>query len=185
MPYCQKCGNELSTEAKFCPKCGTPVMLEQVTAAPSEPSLLGEPELKLAFWGERFIAWLIDAIVIGIIVGILGLFTWFAIGSLSWWSAWPNWVPFFNFNSSGIIYFLYWFLMDGAYGQSLGKMAMHLRVVRLDGNRPTTGQVALETVGKAFLLPLDIILGLILYPNSRQRLFNHLSETIVVRETIT
>jgi hypothetical protein len=41
----------------------------------------------------------------------------------------------------------------------------------------------LETVGKAFLLPLDVLLGWIFYPKRRQRLFNYISETIVVKET--
>jgi hypothetical protein len=38
-------------------------------------------------------------------------------------------------------------------------------------------------VGKAFLLPLDLLLGWILYPRRRQRLFNHISETIVIKIT--
>jgi hypothetical protein len=38
------------------------------------------------------------------------------------------------------------------------------------------GQAAVESVGKAFLLPLDCLLGWIL------RIFNYLSETIVIRE---
>jgi uncharacterized RDD family membrane protein YckC len=182
MPYCAKCGNELSAEAKFCPKCGKPMMLEQTAGAPSGSAAPSAPSVKLAFWGERFVAWLIDALILGLIVGFLSIFSWFVIGSLSWWSTWPSWMPFFNFNVSGILYFLYWFLMDGAYGQSLGKMAMNLKVVRLDGGRINMGQAALESFGKAFLLPIDIIVGWILYPKSRQRLFNRLSETIVIRE---
>jgi len=42
-------------------------------------------------------------------------------------------------------------------------------------------QAAIESIGKAFLLPLDCIIGWILYPSRRQRLFNYLSDTIVVR----
>jgi uncharacterized RDD family membrane protein YckC len=181
MPYCRKCGSQLTSEDKFCPKCGTPVALEQTATAPRESVLPSAPGLKVAYWGERFVAWLIDVIIIGIIVGVLGLFSWFTAGSFYWWSNWPSWVPFFNFNVGGVIYFLYWFFMDGSYGQSLGKMVMRLQVVRLDGGRATMGQAALESVGKAFLLPIDAIVGWILYPSSRQRLFNHLSETVVVR----
>lgn len=186
MPYCPNCGNEISTEAKFCPKCGAAITPSGSTqpiyqTAPPTTSAAA-PVPKLAFWGERFIAWLIDVVIIGVIVGILGLFSLLAVGSFSWWAGWPNWVPFLNFNVGGVIYFLYWFLMDGAYGQSLGKMIMHLRVVRAHGGRINMGQAAIESVGKAFILPLDIILGWILYPRSRQRLFNYISETIVVRD---
>jgi uncharacterized RDD family membrane protein YckC len=138
--------------------------------------------LPLATWGERFVAWLIDIIILSVIIGLLSLFAWFAVGTFTWWSGWPAWVPFFNFNVGGVIYFLYWLLMDGTYGQSLGKMVLRLRVARSDGSRITMGQAALESLGKAFLLPIDVLLGWILYPRLRQRLFNRVSETVVVRE---
>ncbi len=72
--------------------------------------------------------------------------------------------------------------MEGTYGQSLGKMIMHLKVTRLDGSRIGMDTAAVESLGKAFLLPLDLIVGWIFYPNKRQRLFNNLSGTIVVHE---
>ena len=184
MPYCKKCGNELPEGAKYCPVCGTPVTAE---AAPSTPATQAKPAaqvdsgLKLAFWGERFVAWLLDAIIIGILVGILGLFS--LIAGLTWWSGWPGWIPFFNFNVGGVIYFLYWTLMDGLYGQSFGKMIMRLKIKRVDGGQINMGAAALESLGKAFLLPLDCLLGWLLYPKKRQRIFNYLSETIVVKET--
>jgi hypothetical protein len=36
-------------------------------------------------------------------------------------------------------------------------------------------------VGKAFLLPLDLILGWVMYPSTQQRLFNNLSKTVVLK----
>ena len=180
MPYCKNCGTELLADAKFCPKCGAPV--EAVPVASASAGSIVEPEITLAHWGERLIAWLIDIIVIGVIVGFLGFFSLFATGNFAWWSGWPTWVPFFNFNFSGVIYFLYWMLMEGAYGQSLGKMFMRVRVTRLDGKPISIGQSALESVGKAFLLPLDLLLGWIVSGRRRQRIFSYLSETIVIEE---
>ncbi len=182
MPYCKNCGAELPEKAVYCPRCGAPVATESVAAisSPAAPQIGSSPHR--ALWGERFVAWLIDVIILGIVVGILGIFAWFSSASLVWWSGWPNWFPFFNFGGSGIIYFLYWLIMDGVYGQSLGKMVMHLRVTRLDGNHINMGQAALESVGKAFILPLDLILGWILYPGQKQRLFNNISVTTVIRE---
>jgi uncharacterized RDD family membrane protein YckC len=176
MPYCKKCGNEIPEGSKYCPICGTSVSMEEAPAAPAAPVAAGP---KLAFWGERFVAWLIDAVIIGVVVGILGLLRL----SFTWWSGWPDWLPFFNFNLGGILYFLYWMFMDGAYGQSFGKMIMRLKVTRLDGSPIGMGTAALESVGKAFLLPLDCLLGWLLYPKRRQRIFNYLSETIVVKVT--
>ena len=183
MPYCRKCGTELPEEAKFCPVCGTPVTTEETPAAPTMPTAPATPSappvaagLELAYWGERFVAWIIDAAIIFVIEFILGFFV-----PLNWWSGWPFWIPFFNLN--GVLFFLYWMFMDGSYGQSFGKMVMRLKVKRLDGSQIGLGAAAVESVGKAFLLPIDVLIGWILYPKRRQRLFNYISETIVVRET--
>jgi uncharacterized RDD family membrane protein YckC len=179
VPYCKNCGNELLPDARYCPRCGAAAMPQTLTE-PSAPSGLQLPAgLRLAFWGERFVAWLIDIIILGVIVGILELLT-----PVIWqpYPYVPTWLPLFNFGTSSLIYFLYWMLMEGAYGQSLGKMLMHLRVVRLDGRPIDMGQAALESVGKAFLLILDFLIGLFAYPNRRQRIFNYLSGTVVVRE---
>ena len=62
-------------------------------------------------------------------------------------------------------------------------MAMRIKVTRLDGSPIGMTHAALESVGKAFLLPLDCLLGWILYPRRRQRIFNYISETMVIRET--
>jgi hypothetical protein len=43
-------------------------------------------------------------------------------------------------------------------------------------------QAAVQSIGKAFLLPLDLILGWFLYPSKQQRLFNNLSETVVLKK---
>jgi uncharacterized RDD family membrane protein YckC len=72
-------------------------------------------------------------------------------------------------------------LMDGIYGQSIGKMLMRIRVAKTNGDHINMGQAAMESVGKAFLLPLDCILGWALYPRRSQRIFNYLSETIVIK----
>jgi uncharacterized RDD family membrane protein YckC len=169
MPYCKKCGTALPEGASYCPKCGTAAVMEEASAP------------KLAFWSERFVAWLIDIAIIGVILGILWLVTWFFGQSFTPWSGWPASIPFFNFAPSSIVYFLYWTFLEGAYGQSLGKMVMSIKIVRVDGGPVDMAHAALESVGKAFLLPLDCLLGWILYPRRRQRIFNYISETIVIK----
>jgi uncharacterized RDD family membrane protein YckC len=167
MPSCRNCGNELPEGARYCPKCGTAV------ETPPQP--------KLAFWGERFLAWLVDVVILAIVMAPLSLLTWLAWPGFAIVPRFPFWVPFVNFGFSNVVYFVYWTLMEGIYGRSLGKMLMRTKVTRLDGQPIDTVQAALESVGKAFLLPLDLILGWALHTRKRQRIFNYLSGTIVLR----
>jgi uncharacterized RDD family membrane protein YckC len=167
MPYCKKCGAELSDDADYCPACGTPAK--------------AEASLNFALWLERFVAWFVDILILG---AALALARW-ALGPV-----WPGyalgpdflrWIPFLDLGVSNAVHFLYWMVLEGFYGQSFGKMIIRLKVVRLRGERVRVWEATIESVGKAFLLPIDCIVGWILYSKRKQRLFNYLSETVVVR----
>ncbi|MFB3889096.1 MAG: RDD family protein [Candidatus Bathyarchaeia archaeon] len=182
MGYCRKCGKELTEDARYCPRCGTAVAVEEKPEPVVHVDISRvEPGLKLATWGERFVAWLIDIAIIDFSLFTIGLVLFVGrpfslLNDGGWWSA------VFNFRLSGLVFFLYWALMDGVYGRSIGKMVMRLRVTKLNGSQPTFGQAALESVGKAFILPLDVLIGWGLFPKRKQRVFNQLSATIVVRD---
>jgi uncharacterized RDD family membrane protein YckC len=167
MPYCKNCGSELPEGATFCPKCGVAVE--------------GVERLRLAVWAERFVAWLIDIVILSLFLVPL---------RITWLASWPNltifpwaagWIPFVDLGFSNVVYFVYWLYMESVYGQSIGKMIMRIKVTGLNGERADFVQVAIESIGKAFLLLLDLIIGWILYPRRRQRLLNHLSQTVVIR----
>jgi uncharacterized RDD family membrane protein YckC len=104
--------------------------------------------------------------------------------------AWPGYafvpsfsvsIPFFDSGLSNIVYFLYWTFMEGSYGRSIGKMIMRIKVVRVRGEPMDLMHAALESLGKALVLLLDCILGWILHAPRRQRIFNYVSETVVVK----
>jgi len=158
MPYCRQCGAQLPEGAAYCPNCGAAIRAHV-----------------LANWGERFIAWLIDIIILS---AFLGLITWpgyILMPQL------PRWIPFVELGFKDIIHFLYWMFMEGTNGQSIGKIVMKIKTVRLDGGPADMGQAAIESIGKAFLLPIDVLIGLIFYQEEKQRLFSYLSKTIVVK----
>lgn len=136
-------------------------------------------EIRIASWWRRLGAWLIDLILVGILwdllTGIAGPFQIFAFH-----------IPFFHHgfvdlgSDDAMILFVYWTLMEGYRGRSLGKMALNLKVTDMRGDKIDLPRAAIESFGKAFLLPLDCLIGWIAMPGSGQRLFNRLSETIVV-----
>ena len=75
----------------------------------------------------------------------------------------------------------YWAYFESTTGQSIGKKLLRLKTTDLNGNRINIKTALIESLGKAFLLPLDVILGWIFTNNKRQRIFNRASDTIVVK----
>jgi len=159
--FCKNCGAELSEGTVFCTRCGTSIT-DQTKSS-----------FVLSDWGKRFIAWLIDIIILSFILGWITLPGYVLVPEL-------RWVPFVDLGTKNLIYFLYWMFMEGIYGQSLGKMIMKIKVTKLDGRSVDLPHAAIESIGKAFLLPIDCIIGWLLYGDKNQRLFNYISETLVV-----
>jgi uncharacterized RDD family membrane protein YckC len=71
--------------------------------------------------------------------------------------------------------------MEGYHGQSIGKMVMNLKVVNRDGTKINFTTAAIESFGKAFLLPLDCLIGWLAMPGTKLRVFNRISNTIVIK----
>lgn len=51
----------------------------------------------------------------------------------------------------------------------------------MSGKNVDTKNAALESFGKSFLLPIDVILGWLFTNNKRQRIFNKISNTVVIK----
>jgi uncharacterized RDD family membrane protein YckC len=120
-----------------------------------------------ASWRDRFWAWLIDVLLMGILWSNL-----MTISTISASSA----------EGLGILatmLFIYWTALEGYRGQSLGKMLLNTVVVGSVGEKIGFRDSALESFGKAFLLPLDCLAGWIVYKGSGQRAFNSFSDTVV------
>ena len=136
----------------------------------------------LARWIDRFVAWLIDFIIVSIGLGIL-----FAVLSFPYWFDNTNMnmayrsVGPFNYILSSLVFMAYWTYFESTTGQSMGKKLLHLKTTTLDGKKIDAKTTAIESFGKAFLLPLDVILGWVFTNNKRQRIFNRASNTIVIK----
>jgi len=153
------------------------------TTLPSSSSGASTTEtIVLARWIDRFIAWLIDFIIVSIGLGIL-----FAVLSFPYWFDNTNMniayrsVGPFNYIISSLVFMAYWTYFESTTGQSIGKKLLHLKTTDLDGKTIGVKTAVIESFGKAFLLPLDVILGWIFTNNKRQRIFNRASNTIVIK----
>jgi len=170
---CEKCGAELKEDSAFCQQCGAPV-------APAATS--GQKIIDLAGWGDRIIAYLIDIILVGIILGIIKSIilipSYFIGGTVGV----PRFIPWTDWGLDNLFWFVYFTFMDLSYGQSIGKMIMKIRITNLEGGPIDLRQAAIEGFGKAFLLPLDVILGWIFTNEKSQRIFTNLAHTIVVKD---
>jgi hypothetical protein len=58
---------------------------------------------------------------------------------------------------------------------------LNLKTVDINGAVAERKRVALAAFGKAFLLPFDVVLGWIFTNEKRQRIFNRVSNTIVIK----
>jgi len=122
----------------------------------------------LSSWEDRFWAWLIDVLLVGIL-----------------WSSFMTISTANRFSPGGLIMlmaflFVYWTVLEGYRGQSLGKMLLNIVVTGPLGESIRFRDAAIEAFGKAFLLPFDCLICWFALRKSRQRLFNRISDTIVI-----
>ncbi len=82
---------------------------------------------------------------------------------------------------TSLVFFSYWLYMESKSGQSIGKMLLHIRTTNLEGKQADAKSIAISSFGKAFLLPIDVILGWIFTNEKRQRIFSRVGNTIVVK----
>jgi uncharacterized RDD family membrane protein YckC len=78
------------------------------------------------------------------------------------------------------LFWMYLTLLEGFSGQTLGKIAIKLKVVRVDGKPIFYDNAAIRNLGKCFLLPLDLLAGYKLKNKQFLRYFDKLAGTIVI-----
>ncbi len=133
----------------------------------------------LANWGRRFIAWMIDYIIINVMLA------YFRLEDLETKLLPPFLLPQLWSPLSILILFLYWTFSEWYFGRSIGQLLLNIRLADTKGGNVSLVASAIQSVGKSVsfpLLPLDCLIGWMYGPcrKLRQRLFNKLSNTIVI-----
>lgn len=182
--FCSSCGAALDSGAAFCPKCGTRV--GQASAAPAG-SMSGIDEVMRQsgaqnYWVRRFLAFLIDMVIIWVIVAVVAA----AVA-----------IPTFMFSGvagvtsifagafsvvAGLFLFVYFIVAEVSSGATIGKRVFRLKVVSARGGNPELVESLVRNISKVYwlLLLLDVIVGLATSKNYTQKFSDRMVGTSVV-----
>ena len=192
---CPQCGTENPAGNKFCMKCGADMTApfeagatagqpQSTYAPPSAPPSygssytppLGAPQPgytpfgstgsaavqgRLIGFGPRFLAWLIDYVVLVVIGVVLNIIHLGGLGTLV-----------------NLAYFIYFW---STTGQTLGMMAMRIRVARADGQPLTWSTGILRVIGYIIsAIPLGLGLWWVIWDPQKQGWHDKIASTVVV-----
>ena len=79
------------------------------------------------------------------------------------------------------MFFSYWIILEYKTGQTIGKKMFNLKITNSQGEKPSLIGVVISSFGKSFILPIDMILGFIITNDKRQRIFNKLGDTLIIK----
>jgi len=182
--FCAKCGKELPPGATFCPNCGASVAWG--AAASSAPisgfETLTKDQKAQEYWLWRFVAFVVDAIIVYAVLAILtALIALPALltGGFGFFGVIFGGIAFLW----GIVFVLYFMFTEASSGASLGKRLFNLKVVSKTNSNPTYGEALVRNISKIYwlLLLLDVIVGLAISRDYREKYADHLMGTKVVR----
>lgn len=123
----------------------------------------------------RFISFLIDTIVLGVLIGAIGSILGFSVVSRT--AGWGFGLLSF------IIFLAYFTYMEGSNGQTIGKMVTKIKVVREDGGKIDMNQAFTRNILRVIDGLFAYLIGAILIWRSdkKQRLGDRIAKTIVIK----
>ena len=137
-------------------------------------------EIVLARWSTRFWAWLVDFIIVTVAIEIIFAIAYAPLAFSQGIQGNPA-LGAVKYAVQSLLFFAYWLYFESTTGQSIGKKLLKIKTTDLAGNLVDVKNVAIQSFGKAFLLPIDVFFGWIFTNEKRQRLFNRASDTIVIK----
>ena len=137
----------------------------------------GSSKIILAKWKDRFFAWVVDFVIISILSTSIFFLTFLYLNH--------NFEDFVTndgmYIPTSVMFFSYWIILEYKTGQTIGKKMFNLKITNNFGEKPSLIGIILSSFGKSFILPIDIIFGWILTNEKRQRIFNKLGNTLIIK----
>jgi uncharacterized RDD family membrane protein YckC len=219
--YCSKCGAQLSEGSSFCTTCGSPTSDSAAVALPSNLVPPGSapysapgsvspygsvtataysfPQSAYAGFWLRFLAHIIDGVLIGVVFAIF-ILLWIAIVGIdyfrSMFEGFRSENPQFPLAFVGAILivsvvstlgtWLYYAQMESSeYQGTLGKMALGLTVTDLQGRRVTFGRATGRFFAKIItgLVPLGVGYMMAGFTEKKQAIHDMIANCLVLRRT--
>ena len=177
--YCPRCGNQLLEGELYCPRCGetvdaSPPRVDDRTASfPVKGGYIG-------FW-TRLMALVIDEIIM-IVAAVLCLIVIVVVSSGQSFGVGDFLGMFLSFAILPAVLMGYWIVFTAIWGQTLGKMALGIKVVDREGRPPGLWKAFLREVVGKILSGLVICLGYIWVAFDREKRgwHDHIAGTYVV-----
>jgi uncharacterized RDD family membrane protein YckC len=140
-------------------------------------------ELDMNHWLYRFLALVIDSIIIGIPVYLIWNFVFWSLfwGGAWWLLGYGSWLllPLLL----GIIEVFYFVVLDVSWGATVGKRVLGLQVQMVNGGKVPFGKAFIRNISKIYwlFLLLDWIIGIATPgPDRRQKYTDRMAGTTVV-----
>ena len=185
--FCSKCGATVPEAVAACPACGQPT---GGVAAPAYAAAV--PRVVYAGFWLRFVAWILDRILIGVVTRIV-LFPSSACprcarscADIPLRKTWRHWSGCLGalILVGLVLEWLYYSLMESSAWQgTLGKKALGLRVTDLQGNRVSFGRAT----GRFFariISSFTLLIGYIMagFTEKKQALHDIIASCLVIRQ---
>ena len=168
---CEICGNDNLPQARFCYYCGSRLGVTDDTLSPKDipvyPVWKSQARVDYVGFGLRLLAAILDWLIIAAVILMLYFILHFAISSV-----------FIIF----VTIFLYFWLLTGLKGQTVGKMAVGIKVINRDGSLPGLVNAALREIIGKIISTLVLFSGFlwIMGDNEERGWHDYLAQTYVV-----
>ena len=205
--FCSKCGAVAAADAAFCQSCGAPISRTYPAGSPGMAvsphsgagAIAYASNVTYAGFWLRFLAYLIDSLVLGAALMVLLVPFFFLFGGVAILESLPRhrferfapgefvgfiWLIFMLVSVSVLVKWLYYaYLESGERQATWGKQALGVYVTDLAGNRVTFGRASGRFFGKIVTGLVPLGLGYIMagFTERRQALHDMIASCLVLR----